>query len=305
MRPRIQVIKGVPMVTSLAIAEHFAKDHKHVLDKIRHEIAEHADLAFTAQHFVESVHISPRGKPIPIFRLTEIGFCLIAMGFTGTKAKRWQRSYALTFAAMRDELARPRPAQPEAVAAKPASTAVGPALPRDPSSDLFVRLMSALDYRASHALLIWALVQARAFDVPLEVEDESIGPVLDEDEELPQRAASMETIMQYVGSEMSCNNLYQAALRLTEKGLVTIHRDFGPYSLKRLRHYRARIEPLIALLEATNGRALLDPQAKRLKLLRRDEKPLALPAALLATLGLPPASSAEPSQLADTLRRLH
>ena len=31
LRPRIQVLKGVPMTTSLAIAEHFEKEHRDVL----------------------------------------------------------------------------------------------------------------------------------------------------------------------------------------------------------------------------------------------------------------------------------
>lgn len=104
LRPRIQVVKGVPMTTSLAIAEHFDKEHRNVLREIRNEIHAHDDRDFTSQHFFEATQIDARGKPIPIFRLTEIGFSLIAMGFTGTKAKRWQRAYAVTFAAMRNQL---------------------------------------------------------------------------------------------------------------------------------------------------------------------------------------------------------
>lgn len=104
LRPRIQVIRGVPLTTSLAVAEHFEKEHRDVLRAIRNEIAAHADPVFTDQHFFLAEHLTGRGKPIPIYRLTEIGFSLIAMGFTGTRAKRWQRAYATTFAAMRQQL---------------------------------------------------------------------------------------------------------------------------------------------------------------------------------------------------------
>ena len=104
LRPRIQVVKGVPLTTSLAIAEHFDKEHRNVLREIRNEIHAHDDPDFTSQHFFEATQIDARGKSIPIFRLTEIGFSLIAMGFTGARAKRWQRAYAVTFAAMRNQL---------------------------------------------------------------------------------------------------------------------------------------------------------------------------------------------------------
>ena len=50
-RPRIQVIRGVPLTTSLAVAEHFQKEHFHVMRDIRNEIAAHADPVFTDQHF--------------------------------------------------------------------------------------------------------------------------------------------------------------------------------------------------------------------------------------------------------------
>ena len=103
-RPRIQVIRGVPLTTSLAVAEHFQKENFHVMRDIRNEIAAHADPVFTDQHFFLAEHLTGRGKPVPIFRMTEIGFSLIAMGFTGARAKRWQRAYATTFAAMRQQL---------------------------------------------------------------------------------------------------------------------------------------------------------------------------------------------------------
>jgi Rha family phage regulatory protein len=103
-RARIQVVKGIPFVTSLAIAEHFDKNHFHVMRDIRNEIAVQDDAEFTDRHFVETVHLDGRGKQLPIFRLSELGFSLIAMGFTGSKASRWKRIYAETFVAMREQL---------------------------------------------------------------------------------------------------------------------------------------------------------------------------------------------------------
>lgn len=104
LSPRVLTVNGVPMATSLAIAEHFEKDHKHVLRAIRLEIEQQDDPEFSARHFIASEHIDARGKGQPIFRLSELGFSLIAMGFTGARASRWKRAYAETFRVMREAI---------------------------------------------------------------------------------------------------------------------------------------------------------------------------------------------------------
>lgn len=103
-QPRILVIGGMPMTTSLAVAEHFDKEHFHVLRDIREIIERSDDPDFTIQNFIEFSHVTGRGKVIPCYRLTELGFSLLVMGFTGAKAARWKRAYAQAFMAMREHI---------------------------------------------------------------------------------------------------------------------------------------------------------------------------------------------------------
>ncbi len=103
-KPRIISVRGEPMTTSLAVAEHFDKLHKNVIRDIRTEISDLADSAFTDKHFVETTQFDVQGKEQVIYRLTETGFSFIAMGFTGATASRWKRAYVETFFAMRNAL---------------------------------------------------------------------------------------------------------------------------------------------------------------------------------------------------------
>jgi Rha family phage regulatory protein len=98
------MIGEVPMTTSLAVAEHFGKEHFNVLRDIREIIAKADDPGFTGKNFVESTHMTGRGKPVPCYRLTELGFSLLAMGFSGEQAMRWKRAYAEAFMAMREHV---------------------------------------------------------------------------------------------------------------------------------------------------------------------------------------------------------
>lgn len=102
--PRIIEVDAVPMTTSLAIAEHFEKEHKNVIRDIRAEIERQEDGFFSSQHFLPFQHVDVRGKSQPIYRLTELGFSLIVMGFTGQKASKWKRAYAETFMGMREQI---------------------------------------------------------------------------------------------------------------------------------------------------------------------------------------------------------
>jgi Rha family phage regulatory protein len=103
-RPRIVTIHGQLMTTSLAIADHFDKNHRNVLRAIRQKIDVYSDPSFTDLHFLPSDQDDVQGKKQPIYHLTETGFSLIAMGFTGETAAKWQRAYAETFLAMRKAL---------------------------------------------------------------------------------------------------------------------------------------------------------------------------------------------------------
>jgi Rha family phage regulatory protein len=106
LRSRIRVVDGKPIVTSLVVAEHFEKDHKNVMRDIRDLVAAHSeDQDFANKHFIPSVQVDIGGRKQPIFKLTATGFSALALGFSGSKAKKWQRLYLNTFEAMSAELA--------------------------------------------------------------------------------------------------------------------------------------------------------------------------------------------------------
>lgn len=355
MRPRIQVIRGVLMTTSLAIAGHFEKEHRDVLRAIRNEIADHADRGFTEQHFFEAVQVNTRGRPTPIFRLTEIGFSLIAMGFTGAKAKRWQRAYAQTFAAMRQDLldagnTRTRQLFEESTtwrskamlaeletrtliqanaalheqmqqrrreigvlrtsqqradellaheygteAAQAVIELKGmlsevvidailaeerhaqaleqarranahPDLERFCASEIFVHLVAAMKYRLYSALLLWALMHARAFDAPVRVASR----YTDGQTVLQPRAVCMRTLAGLLGDGVFRNTLQQAASRLEAEGLVVKTQCKSSYSRRTVWHYQARLQPLIRHLECADRSALISRAGTRSDLVLSD-----------------------------------
>ncbi len=103
-KPRVLSVNGVPMTTSLAVAEHFERQHRNVLAAIRQEIEHQDDLRFTDRHFIPTEYSNEQGKLQPAYKLTEVGFSLIAMGFTGAKAARWKRAYVEVFESMRATL---------------------------------------------------------------------------------------------------------------------------------------------------------------------------------------------------------
>lgn len=87
--------------TSLKVAEHFEKEHRHVLDAIRNLTAENS-----AASFFTLTTYKNRGKEYPMYEMDRDGFSLLAMGFTGEKALRWKLDYIKAFNAMEKELKR-------------------------------------------------------------------------------------------------------------------------------------------------------------------------------------------------------
>ncbi|MFR1060655.1 MAG: Rha family transcriptional regulator [Enterocloster sp.] len=89
------------ITTSLKVAEHFEKEHRHVLDAIRNLTAENS-----AASFFTLTTYKNRGKEYPMYEMDRDGFSLLAMGFTGEKALRWKLDYIKAFNAMEKELKR-------------------------------------------------------------------------------------------------------------------------------------------------------------------------------------------------------
>lgn len=86
---------------SLTVSEVFGKDHDKVLRDIRElECSEEFSLA----NFGESTYINDRGRLYPKYIITEQGFTLLAMGYTGKEAMRFKEQYIAEFERMREQL---------------------------------------------------------------------------------------------------------------------------------------------------------------------------------------------------------
>lgn len=121
--PSVTLHHGRPATTSLAIAEHFGKQHKDVLKSIRNLCAELPDeirgrnFALTSRA-IAGPNNSERQEEFFIVYFD--GFILLVMGYTGKRALQIKLLYIAAFNAMRDELAAQREAAlPEVSAPAP------------------------------------------------------------------------------------------------------------------------------------------------------------------------------------------
>lgn len=103
--PTIAVIDGIPMTTSLDVADHFGKQHKNVLQTIDSLLTDMPP-EFTKLNFqlcFEKKHLQ-NGKPQKYYRMTQDGFSILAMGFTGKPALAWKVQYIAAFRKMETHL---------------------------------------------------------------------------------------------------------------------------------------------------------------------------------------------------------
>jgi Rha family phage regulatory protein len=118
-KPKLTIVNGKPTCTSLDVAAHFGKSHFHVLRDIETILsaskigcandpqsgpAESEVEAFSQRNFALGEYLDKQKKPRLMYRLTEPGFALIAMGFTGPKALMWKIRYISAFEEMRERL---------------------------------------------------------------------------------------------------------------------------------------------------------------------------------------------------------
>lgn len=100
---------GVPITTSLIVAEKFEKSHDNVLKAIR--ALEKSLVTFnepnlaeknsTIKFFRETTYKN-RGKKYPMYEMDRDGFSLLVMGFNGEKALRWKIGYIKAFDTMEE-----------------------------------------------------------------------------------------------------------------------------------------------------------------------------------------------------------
>jgi len=142
--PAVEIIDGKPTTTSLEVARVFGKRHDDVLKAIRKLLS---DLSGDhLRNFAETVITRENpsgGAPIAskAYHLTRDGLTLLAMGFTGKKARAFQVAYIDAFNRMEQEL------QGKAAATQNI-TAAQPELAFDPTDAAQLRdaRAAALDY---------------------------------------------------------------------------------------------------------------------------------------------------------------
>lgn len=91
--------------TSVMIAERFGKNHKDVLRGIDNTLQD-TPMRFQLRNFLDTTYTDARGKIQRMFLLTEEGFALIIMGFTGKEATQWKVRFIDAFQQMRTALTR-------------------------------------------------------------------------------------------------------------------------------------------------------------------------------------------------------
>lgn len=94
---------GQAMTDSQTVAFVFGKEHKAVLRDIRKIVAT-ADTAFGENNYAPSTYTTEQNKQAPKYLLTENGFTLLVMGYTGTAAMKYKVEYINRFHAMREQL---------------------------------------------------------------------------------------------------------------------------------------------------------------------------------------------------------
>ncbi len=101
MTELVFVVNGQAVTDSLAVAEVFNKEHRRVMQDIR-DLGCSED--FRLHHFVQSSYQNQQGREMPKVVLTEQGFTLLVMGYTGENAMRFKETYIAEFDRMRKTL---------------------------------------------------------------------------------------------------------------------------------------------------------------------------------------------------------
>lgn len=90
-----------PVTDSLTVAETFGKRHNDVLRDIR---SLGCSKEFSQRNFAQSTYTNERGREYTKFIMTEQGFTLLVMGYTGPKAMEFKERYIQAFHKMRERL---------------------------------------------------------------------------------------------------------------------------------------------------------------------------------------------------------
>lgn len=97
----VMIDHGIPVTTSLRVAEIFNKRHTEVLRAIKKLGCSDG---FRQRNFASAEYLDNQKKPRPMFEMTKDGFAFLAMGFTGKEADRFKEKYIDAFNWMQEEL---------------------------------------------------------------------------------------------------------------------------------------------------------------------------------------------------------
>ena len=116
--PLVRTIGKRNFTSSRTIAEAFGKRHADVLRTIANHLAIPGNDAFNERNFAPRDFIDSRGKTQPEYLLTEEGFAVIALAFTGEKATAMRIRFVEAFASMNRRLLQLERQTPEYVEAR-------------------------------------------------------------------------------------------------------------------------------------------------------------------------------------------
>ncbi|MBF0262934.1 MAG: Rha family transcriptional regulator [Magnetococcales bacterium] len=87
---------GIPMVSSLTVAEKFGKRHADVLRAIE-KVRKECSVDFTERNFALSEYQDSTGRTLPMVIMPRDGFSMLMMRFTGSKAASWREKFIAAF----------------------------------------------------------------------------------------------------------------------------------------------------------------------------------------------------------------
>lgn len=103
----IKTVEGVPVVSSVVVAQCFNKRHDNIvraIDDICREMQESHSSKLRSELFKEVVYVNSRNREYRAYEMTRDGFSLLAMGLTGAEAFAWKLKFISTFNAMEKAL---------------------------------------------------------------------------------------------------------------------------------------------------------------------------------------------------------
>lgn len=96
--PKVFHKETVAMTDSLKVADYFGKQHKNILAIIKNLPCSDE---FNRLNFKPVKYIDEKGEKRPMYLMTQDGFTLLVMGFTGKKAMQFKERYIAEFNAMK------------------------------------------------------------------------------------------------------------------------------------------------------------------------------------------------------------